>query len=493
MDARGDAWVAHGSYDTTTHTVGHLNTNGTHLGDVDLTFGLTNGFGPTGVLVDAAGKIWVANRWSNNAMRIDPNAGTIVLTTNVMAGVTNVVTNYVGQVDLAVDLGDGSMHAAPYNQAAAPYNYSDMTGFNNRVVNPGGQPLKGYWMVIDDSGQTNCFWRKVSWTDNLPLTNCAVKVLVRASNERMGLGGKPFLEVTNNAPFTGINGRYLEVRVALMRESATNNPVLYDLTLHGRSTAFEDWFLDDEVAFETDDATFVPLVIGPGPFAYQWYALYPWAYDWEALPGQTNATLTLTNLDSWDHTNRFGVEVRNATGESLFVGPALLWVEPLPITIPSSGAASRYPATIDVFGQPTNGLIRVEVWLDRLSHNRPQDLDILVVSPSGHKIILMSDAGGTNAVTDATLVFHGRTDNLASEYPPEQGPIPSDQESHYWSRNYGESETQVPGAPGPPYLEDLDAIQGANPNHGWSLYLYDDQTGATGALSGSWRLKLFFE
>lgn len=426
-------------------------------------------------------------------MRIDPNAGTIVLTTNVMMGVTNVVTNHVGVADLVVDIGDGSAHAAPYNVSAFPYNYSDMTGFNNRVVNPGGQPLRGYWSVVEDSGRTNLFWRKVSWTDNLPLPDCAVQVHVRASDDRAALRNEAFTTVSNNMGFSGVNGRYLEVRVALARESATNDLVLYDLTLHGVSTAFEDWFLDDEVEFETDDATFVPMVSGPGPFSYQWHALYPWAYDWAALPGQTNATLTLTNVDSWDHENWFGVEVASATGESLWVGPALLWVTPLPINIPSFGAASRYPATIEVFGQATN-FTSMQVALTNLNHSHPDDLDILLVSPSGTKVMLMSDAGGTNAVNAATLVFVGEA--AGYQYPPYQDAISSYATSLYWCGNYeGESDSMPSPAPSAPYGTDLDVLKQTDPcpNGTWRLYISDDRQGQTGALYGSWTLRFDYQ
>lgn len=44
------------------------------------------GQGPTGVSVDAAGKVWAANLDSHNAMRIDPNAGPMVVTTNAGGG-----------------------------------------------------------------------------------------------------------------------------------------------------------------------------------------------------------------------------------------------------------------------------------------------------------------------------------------------------------------------------------------------------------------------
>jgi hypothetical protein len=30
-----------------------------------------------------------------------------------------------------------------------------MTGFNERVVNPGMKPFKGYWIVVNDSGMSN--------------------------------------------------------------------------------------------------------------------------------------------------------------------------------------------------------------------------------------------------------------------------------------------------------------------------------------------------
>ncbi|HEY9173316.1 MAG TPA: hypothetical protein VI136_13605 [Verrucomicrobiae bacterium] len=368
-----------------------------------------------------------------------------------------------------------------------------MTGRNNRVVNPNGQPLKGYWIVVHDSGQTNLFWRKVNWTDNLlTQTNCAVEVRVRASNERLELGSEPFRAVTNNVPFTGINGRYLEVRVALKRDAATSHPVLYDLTLHSATTTFEDWFLDDEVEFETGDATFVPLVSGAGPFTYQWQALYPWKHEWEALPDQTNATLTVTNLDSWDHENWFGVEVTSPTGESLFVGPALLSVVPLPITIPSSGPASRYPATIEVFGQPTN-FTRVEVALTNLSHFHPDDLDILLVSPSGAKIMLMSDAGGSNAVSEATLIFHPASQGWGP--PPYQAAIPSNWTSDYKAGNYegGPDPLPPPAPPGPYPVPDLDVLSGSDPNGVWRLYIYDDRQGQTGALHGAWTLKFYYQ
>ena len=453
------------------------------------------GTGPTGVSVDAAGKIWAANIGTHNVMRIDPNAGQIVLTTNVVGGVTNIITNHVGLVDMVVDLGDGSFHPEPYNLAASPYNYSDMTGFNNRIVNPTLQPYKGYWMVIHDSGQWNQVWQKLTWSNSLP-AGCAMEVYVRASDDRLALANEPFVPVSNNVPLADVKGRYIEVRVALIRDDPSKQPVLYELTLHGQSTSFLDWDLENEFVFETEDAEFWPWVFAPEPLSYQWYAWYPWSEQWELLPGQTNQTLVITNVDCWDHTNWFGVVVTSATGERMFVGPALLWVMPTPIFIPTNGPASRYPATIEVFGMPTNYAL-VEVTLVGLTHMRPEDLDILLVSPSGAKIMLISDAGGTNPVFNATLVFHPNWQGYL--YPPETNAIPSNLESHYSCRNYGEEEITLPlPAPQGPYQGFLDelTISDRNPNGVWKLFIYDDKTdnktGDTGILQGSWRLNFYY-
>jgi subtilisin-like proprotein convertase family protein len=445
--------------------------------------------GPTGISVDAAGKIWAGCRDSSTAVRIDPNAGPLV--------VADGQTNHVGLVDMVVSLGDGSAtdpHQPPYNVAAGPYNYSDMTGFNWRVVNPGLKPLKGYWMVINDSGMTNEFWQQVSWNASLP-DGCAIQVYIRAADDRAALARNPFRAVTNSVAFTGLNGRYLELRLAMSRDDATKQPVLNDLTLYGLSPSFNtDAWLDDASAYETQNATFSPNVSGPGPLMYQWYVQYPWMNEWEwtLVPGQTNAELVMTNVDSWLDGTLASVFVTGATGESLWLGPGELNMIPLTMRIPDSGSigpAERYPATITVFGQPTN-LASVTVTLWDLSHTHSADLEILLVSPFGTNIMLMSDVGGTNGVSNADIAFQ--------QYwsPPSQaGPIlaPGQYYVTYGPSNDG-GVTQLPGAPTGPYSADLSDVQGHNPNGVWKLYIYDDyQPGGVGQITGSWTLHFTFQ
>jgi hypothetical protein len=69
----------------------------------------------------------------------------------------------------------------------------------------------------------------------------------------------------------------------------------------------------------------------------------------------------------------------------------------------------------------------------------------------------------------------------------------ANQESHDTAWNYGEQETQLPGAPAGPYLNDLNDLSGSDPNGVWQLYIYDDAVGRTGVLEGSWMLHFYYE
>jgi subtilisin-like proprotein convertase family protein len=337
-----------------------------------------------------------------------------------------------------------------------------------------------------------------------------VEVYIRAANDRGTLARADYLAASNGVPVTGVNGRYIEVRLALTRTNAAQLPAVHDLTLHGLSSSFNsDAWLDDVPAYETQDAHFWPYVIGPEPLTYQWYVQYPWmnSWEWKEVTGGTNWEYVLTNVDSWVggyldgndnfHWTRTSVLVTDAAGESLWLGPARLDVWPLLIGIPaagSSGAASRYPATINVFGQPTNfSNVSVTVSLWNLTHQHSADLDILLLGPSGASVMLMSHVGGTNNVTDANIRFQ-----QYQALPSELGRLVS---GSYQPSNYGQiSELPHLGLnppPNGPYSTNLTALSQANPNGVWKLYLYDDHAGGAGSMSGSsqgtWQLRLDFQ
>jgi DNA-binding beta-propeller fold protein YncE len=200
VDADGNVWVAHSLNGAT--TVGHLRTDGTYVGTV----ALPGGNGPTGVAVDSNGKVWVANFNSNNAQRIDPDAGPIG-----GGGFP------VGAVDLTVDLGAG----------AGPYNYSDMTG---SVLGEVTAPV-GTWSVVQDGGFAGTSWGTVTWNTEAQGSEPAgtsITVEARTADTEAGLAAQPFAAVGNGAPFTA-SGRFIEVRSTLRANSSGDSPVLSDL------------------------------------------------------------------------------------------------------------------------------------------------------------------------------------------------------------------------------------------------------------------------
>ena len=65
------------------------------------------------------------------------------------------------------------------------------------------------------------------------------------------------------------------------------------------------------------------------------------------------------------------------------------------ITIDDDTTATPYPSDIAVAG--LSGVIdKVTVTLHDLAHDIPEDIDILLESPSGDTAIIMSDVGGSN-------------------------------------------------------------------------------------------------
>ena len=168
-------------------------------------------------------------------------------------------------------------------------------------------------------------------------------------------------------------------------------------------------------------------------------------------------------------------------------GPTVrTFANPAAIAIPGGGAtlgpADPYPSAIEVSGMPGT-ITKVTVTLSSLAHAFPRDLDVLVVGPTGLRAMLLSDVGGTDAVTGVTLVF----DATSADVVPEQGPLVS---GTFRPSALGDPDVLDPPAPGGPYGSDLTVFQGSNANGTWFLYVYDDFGGDVGALDGGWSLSL---
>lgn len=156
-----------------------------------------------------------------------------------------------------------------------------------------------------------------------------------------------------------------------------------------------------------------------------------------------------------------------------------------PIVVPGSGTmgpASLYPSTISVSGL-LGTVTNVNVSLFGLTHTFPDDLDILLVGPTGAKTMLMSDAGGSHNIYNVNLTFSaGAASGLANSSVISSGT--------YRPTNHGNSDSFPSPAPGGPYGSSLAVFNGLNPNGTWSLYVNDDQICDIGGIRGGWQLNI---
>jgi uncharacterized repeat protein (TIGR01451 family) len=148
------------------------------------------------------------------------------------------------------------------------------------------------------------------------------------------------------------------------------------------------------------------------------------------------------------------------------------------VSIPDHGTALPYPSAI-VVSNLTGTITKVSLSLDGLTHSFVKDVSVLLVSPAGTRVLLMSHVGGGLPVTNLTLGF----DDDASTVLSSTGPINS---STNQSSVYGS--VAFPGVSAP-YGSALSALKWSNPNGIWSLYLLDDSSGDAGSLRG-WTLNL---
>jgi uncharacterized repeat protein (TIGR01451 family) len=193
----------------------------------------------------------------------------------------------------------------------------------------------------------------------------------------------------------------------------------------------------------------------------------------------TGASTVTATLDVYDVTPNGS----NSLGTVSFdyqLGETGSYASSTAVAIPAIGAASVYPATVNVAGLQGR-ISKLTVKLTGLSHSFPDDLDILLVSPSGKGVVLMSDAGGGTDLVAVDLTF----DDAASSVLPDATKINA---GTYRPTNYG-ADDPFPGAPAGPYATELASFIGSGANGDWQLYIVDDGAGDGGSLTG-WSLNI---
>lgn len=183
-----NVWVAGTDVGGNYNSVSRYDNDGNHI------FTISGFNSPSGVAVDAAGKVWVTNIADDYIHRIDPASNTIDLSKQI--------------------IGSGGH-----------YTYSDMTGIVSRTITT----KIGTWTVDFDSEEEDMPWGTVSWTSYEP-DETSVTVKVRSSND--GSTWSTWETSTNGVALSSTpDGRYLEIETTLQITSGDDSPILYDLTV----------------------------------------------------------------------------------------------------------------------------------------------------------------------------------------------------------------------------------------------------------------------
>ena len=144
------------------------------------------------------------------------------------------------------------------------------------------------------------------------------------------------------------------------------------------------------------------------------------------------------------------------------------------------GPAANFPSVLSV-SNVVGALVKVSVTLSNLSHSFPDDLDILLVSPAGDRVLLMSDACGGTDLVDTDLTF---SDDAPVGLPDTGLPNPL----VVRPTNFGLGDPFSLPAPVGPYAAVLSAFNGKGANGDWLLFIMDDAVDDGGRLDGGWSL-----
>jgi uncharacterized repeat protein (TIGR01451 family) len=183
----------------------------------------------------------------------------------------------------------------------------------------------------------------------------------------------------------------------------------------------------------------------------------------------TNTTLASVAANEFDPNPVNSSAARSVVGTRLT--PQFANSELILFPFPELGAAEPYPSPIIVAGL-TNAVNKVIVTLRGVNHDFPDDIDVLLVGPRGQAVILMSDCGADQPLSDAMIILD---DDAAAALPDGAPGILTEV---YRPANYGAGADPFPApAPAGVFSSNLAAFRGSDPNGVWALYIVDDTLG----------------
>jgi hypothetical protein len=148
--------------------------------------------------------------------------------------------------------------------------------------------------------------------------------------------------------------------------------------------------------------------------------------------------------------------------------------------------ALNYPGFINVDpGAVTGPISELRVTLYGVYHEKPQDMDILLVNPAGKSVIIMSDAGDSVAIPGENAIDLTFTDTATRTLPQATQITPG----LYRPTNYDQDDFFPGEAPfDAPSDTTLQALAAADPAGTWRIFVVDDTIGNIGGVGVVWGL-----
>jgi subtilisin-like proprotein convertase family protein len=159
------------------------------------------------------------------------------------------------------------------------------------------------------------------------------------------------------------------------------------------------------------------------------------------------------------------------------------------ITINSDSTATPYPSNL-IVSEMGGTITAVTVRVSGFTHPSPEDVNMMLVSPTGAAFVFMGNCGGHSQVSNVNLTFADGATRLSETTPIVSGT--------FAPTVYPGSAAQFP-APAPATPDEAqpqgtstfaNVFDGENPNGTWQLFIYDDANGGGGELSLGWSLTL---
>ena len=238
---------------------------------------------------------------------------------------------------------------------------------------------------------------------------------------------------------------------------------------------------------DCDPLVLSPLVSGTGPFTYAWRK------NGSLIPGATSQALTFSKLGTND-AGIYTVDVSGACNSAAASASVGVINVPNPAVYTNSGAitvndlapAFPYPSSVRVtcVPRPVN---RATVTLRGFTHPYPDDVDVMLTSPNGQCVILMSDSGDGRFANNVNITL----DDSAAAALPDAAQLFT---GTFRPGNY-DTDADVFPVPAPklPPANTLSALAGGEANGFWSLFVVDDFQLDGGAINNGWVLRLYWE